>query len=491
MRLLLLIICLSCVRATGFAQDADELKVAERLAGRVRETLDSMLGPGRAQVLVEVRGVRLVVQTELEIVAPLDKEGRAAATLLELPGYTKTEVALGGEKAPEKKAELKAGFFQKEHEHSRRDAGFEIKSIAATVVFDAALSSEAVREASQLLPQLLRIDDSRGDTLTILRASQLSAWKAAFATPKDWRSAAYAAVAALVALLVTLIGAASFIRAARVFASELSARRRTAAPVEDLRAPMLPELSGGLSPGLMDADFSSGGAAAPLALGQRFDFLSGSDAATTARVLAAVEAPELALLFGYLAESMPETASRLFSSLPAEVQAETSRCLLKLSVAEPERLSALEDRIKVAVANRIEGPELLAKILSRVPGDTRADMLDRLALEDAGAVEDVQSLLFSFEDIVRLSPAELRRLLGAVPYEVWGVALRGAPTALLDRVLSDLPDGPRQFVRDAAQAPQPRDKIVAARSTVLDVLSGLAAKGQVSAGGTSPEGGLV
>jgi flagellar motor switch protein FliG len=118
-------------------------------------------------------------------------------------------------------------------------------------------------------------------------------------------------------------------------------------------------------------------------------------------------------------------------------------------------------------------------------------MLERLAVEDARGVEDVQSRVFAFEDIVRLSPAEMRRLLGAVGYESWGAALRGAPDALVDRVLADLPELPREFVREAAQTPQPRDKIVAARSAVLDALAGLSAKGQLNMGKDTPGGGLI
>lgn len=488
------------VFAAGAALDTDETRAAERLAGRVRETLDGMLGPGRVKLLVEVRGERLEVQTESEIVSPLDKTteaGRAAARLLELPGYTKgrsaAEATFGGDK--DKSKEPGAVFFQKEHEHSRRDSGFEIKSIAATAVFDTALSAEAVRDASQLLPQLLRLDTARGDTLTILRAPLPAAWKFAFTTEADWRSLAYVAAASLIALIVALIGGMSFIRAARVFASELAGRRDgSLAAAEATAAPMLPELSSGLPLGLQDPDAAAGGATgagASLALGRRFDFLASSDTGATAKVLAGVAAPELALLLGYLAEAMPEAASRLFAQLPGALQAETSRYLLKLSVADPEKLNALEDRLRTAVANVVQGPQRLAKILSRISGDTRAEMLDRLAVEDASGVQDVQSRLFSFEDIIRLSPAELRRVLGAVPYESWGAALRGAPNALLDRVLADLPEGPRQFVRDAAATPQSRDKIIAARSSILDALTGLSEKGQLNMGKDTPGGGLV
>jgi flagellar motor switch protein FliG len=69
-----------------------------------------------------------------------------------------------------------------------------------------------------------------------------------------------------------------------------------------------------------------------------------------------------------------------------------------------------------------------------------------------------------------------------VAYEVWGPALRGAPAELIDRVLADLPEGPRQMVRDLAATPQPREKINEARSKILDALSAFAAKGEVDLG---------
>ena len=76
MRLLIMIVGITFLPRPSAAAvlNADETVISDRLARRVLETLDGIFGPGRAKVLVEVRGERLQVQSEAEFVSPLDKE---------------------------------------------------------------------------------------------------------------------------------------------------------------------------------------------------------------------------------------------------------------------------------------------------------------------------------------------------------------------------------------------------------------------------------
>lgn len=479
------------------AVDAEEALASERLAARAREVLDSMLGPGRARVLVEVRGERSELRTETTIVSPLDRGallGGEGARILDLPGYAKNRAAEVVPTAPASGqtpgSAPEPAFTQKDHEQSVRDNGFQLTQVQATVILDSALGDEAVREVSQLLPQLLRIDASRGDALAILRAPMKPAWELAFAAPDSLRAAAYVGAGVLAALLGVLVFSLAFVRAARAFASELARRRRAEEEGGLASAEPLPELVAGAPPGLLGAPEGGEAGQAP-ALGRRFDFLAEGDPASGARALAAETPEDVALLFGYLASAQPETAARLFAALPSDLQAEASSRLLKLRLADPDRLSELEERLKRAVEHGVEGSERLGRLLSRVPGDTRTDLLGRLTLRDHEGVAEVERHLFTIEDLDTLSPVELRRLIAAAPYEDWGFALRGAPPAVIDRVLVELPDGPRELVRDLVSAPQPRDKVLEARSRILDARGDLAAKGQIRAGEREAGGELL
>ena len=509
--------------------DAEQAQAAERIAARTQDALDGILGPGRSKVQIDVAGEHSETDSDAEFLfpmykapkekspgdlAPADKgpsAGRAADRILDLPGYSKDGVLepfapkAGGlpgfhsvqRDTPSSQREPPAAApapepFQKAHESSRHDEGFKIRSIHATVVLDAALGEALVREVSQLLPQLLSLDTTRGDTLSLLRAPLRPAWKSAFATPSDWRSASYALGAGLFSLLAALIVFAGLVGAGRALGRslgrELTARGRSEPPASAVSAETLPELLPGAA-GFLEAGGPGAEAASPAPLlGRRFDFLIGRDPDLIARAIAAEKPEELSLFFGHLAESIPDLASRLFAHLPSEAQAEVSNSLLKLSVADPDRLTALEDRLRQSIEHGVMGPQSLGRILSRVPGDARAGLLGRLAARD---VEEVERHMFSFEDLEGLEAAPLRRLLGAVPYETWGPALRAAPRALVDAVLADLPEGPREMVRSAVDAPQPREKIEEARSKILDAFTALQAKGEMSLGGAEKDEDLV
>lgn len=467
----------------------DEALAAERLAAHAREALDAVLGPGRAKVSVEVKGERLRASTDAEFFSPLAPNASSSESprVLDLPGYIR---GLLDSPAASSKEPLGVVPFQKSHEQSLRDAGFEIKRVEATVVLDSALGEALAQEASRLLPKVLRLNPERGDVLNLLRAPLRPAWRSAFATPGDWRAAAFMAAAFLAVLLAALIAGAALVRAARAFARELGARR-PAEPAPAPRPETLPELVSGAPPGFLEAPERASSAAAAPALGRRFDFLAEREPGVVLRALSGEKPEDLALLFGVLAESMPETATRLFSSLPAELQTAVSQGLLGLTTSDPDKVAAIEDRLRAAVANGVEGTERLARILSRVPGEERADLLGRLAARDAGETQRLEERVFAFEDLGALAPAELRRLLAAAPFDAWGVALRGAPRELSERVLAELPAGPRELAREASETPQARDKILAARSRILDAAARLADAGELRLGRGEDARGLV
>jgi len=490
MRALTFAVAMFALSASAAELSADENLVSERLSSRAMGVLDGMFGPGRAKVLVEVRGERMQIHTATEIVTPMSKPGSSSAVkgamrMFDLPGYYKEREVQAAAAAKEESAASRAiQPFQKDLETSLRDAGFEIKKIEATAVLDSTLTETEARDAAQLLPQLLRIDGTRGDVLTIVRAPMRPAWKTAFSTPGDWRKLAFIASGLLVALLIVMIISSAFVRGARVFAKELTKRGggQGGGDSGELGDP-LPELMPGSPAGLVEAEGVGEDAEAGAfpALGRRFDFLETADAAGAARVLADQPPIDLAQIFAYLAKIAPETASRMFSKLPADIQAEASASLLKLKTVDPERLSEIEDKLRSAIANGLRGSERLATILSRFPGEERAMLLGKLASrEDSRSVEEVERMLFSFEDFVTLSAADLRRVMSAVPYELWGTALRGAPETLINNILSELPDGPRNLVREESLIPHPKDKVVAARSKILDTFLDLAAKGQIT-----------
>lgn len=482
MRALALIAFLLASRSAAADADADRSAAADRLARSGQSALDAVLGPGRASLRVEVDGERSEITTETEILSPIERAsgaGKAAQRVLELPGYAKDRPS----EPPKEPSASSPPLYQKDRELSRRDAGFQVRAVRAVVVMDAALPDAAVREATQLLPQVLRLDAARGDVLTFLRAPVKPAWKSAFSSPSDLRSAAYALGGAASLVLCAMILGACLLGAGRAAGRAPASRTE---PAHFLPGEPLPELSSA-AVGLLE----TGRGEAPPLLGRRFDFLIGRDPGLISRALEPESAQELAVFFAHLSESIPELASRLFARLPAPAQTAVSEALLKITAADPARLNAFEDRLRAAVENGVLGPRSLGRILSRVSGAVRSDLLSLLAARDPRSAEEVERHVFAFEDLAGLETSALRPLAAAVPAETWGAALRGAPPGLAERVLSSLPDAARSAARAAAATPHPRDEVAEARAKVLDALAARAEKSGLGLGGAELGGGLV
>ncbi len=455
--------------AGSAAASLEESEVASRLALDATKFLDQLLGPGRAQVLVSVEGESSEIQTQTEVLTPiLQSEDKTDKTL---PGYDDSE------------ARSKIDYYQKDIEKAARRQSFRIKRVRVSTVLDESLSEAKVNTVRRVLPELLRLDEERGDDLSVLRAKLIPTWRRAFLTPVGMRVLLIGLAALLTVIFMFLMG----MRTASAIAAGLSAEIAKARlegpggafPAETLPAGgEFPELSAGGLPG-PGAENAEDGAENRQLLGQRFDFLSSCEPIELADLLLKETPDDLAIFFANISHSHPDLASRVFSILPSNLQAAASQSLLKLDMADPDRLSMLENRLKTAVEFGIRGHERLGSILSRMPAEERNTLLGELMSRDPKSAQDVEKTLFPFEAIADFKPEELRRLIVTISYEEWGTALRGVPEELLQRILAELPAGTRNLVSDSAASPQPKEKVLEARSKILSQVSALAGKGQI------------
>lgn len=449
----------------------EEQALAARLTREAVDFLDSLLGPGRARVLVTVEGEREEVHTQTEVTTPITKP-------------VQEEVLLPGQAAV-RELSKRVDYYQTDLEKSSRTGGLTVKRLRVAVVLDRSLSAAQEAEVKDILYKLLRMEDSRGDDLTVLRASLLPTWKAALLAPDGMRAAVLAAVVAVVAVLICFLAFFAVWRLTSAFAAAAAARRpdespasstqRPAADTEELDAVLLPDDL----PSLARGSSLARGGRAPLALGHRFDFLTKRNLADLAPLLGKEPPEDLALLFGYLAEIKPDLAARLFASLPTAMRAETSRALAFLEMADPEKLAMLEGRLRTAVEYGLQGPERLGRILSRMSPDEREGVLGDLSDHDPAMTRKVEGHLFPFERLSALRREDLRRIITAVPYPQWTTALRGAPTELVETIFAELPPGARTLIREGMETPAPKEAVLEARSAVLAQLYDLAARGQV------------
>ncbi|MBI4374999.1 MAG: hypothetical protein HY549_00975 [Elusimicrobia bacterium] len=447
--------------------------MGEKLTAEANGFLESLLGPGRAKVLVAVEGERSNVQTQTEILTPIAKP--ETLEVRTLPGYNK-------------ELEKKWDYMQKDQEQTFRQSGLIIRRIRVSVVLDSTLSETQASAVRRLLPDVLHLDFNRGDELSVLRADLVPAWKTAIQTPEGFRTILVLAGLLAIVLLVSLLAYITAMRVVRTFVAEIANRRYGPEPITGQAQPSLPgaqaaplpELLPGGVPSMMGESGALPGAPGTPALGRRFDFLSSREPQELSKLLVDETPDDLALLFAYLADSNPELAATVMQALPAATQSAVSQSLARLNMADPERLAMLENRLKTLAEFGVRGAERLGKILSRLPALDREGIISEIVSSNPDAAREVEKSLFAFEDIARLKPNELRRLIMSVSYPEWGLALRGAPGELVQKVMEQLLPGTQKLLQESMETPQPRHQVQEARSTILSHVYDMAARGEIA-----------
>lgn len=492
MRGLILVLSLLAAAPARASVTAEEAAIAERLAGQANEFLLSLLGPGRGKAVVTVQGEQTISSSQAEYIVPTPVAGSSSDSSPNyLPGYNKD-----GEKPKQKESVSGVDLnttVRKSGQSSSWDSGLQIKLVRVSVILDSRLPKEQIAVVSDLLPKLLNLDKQRGDEISILRADlRLDNWKNVakdYLLSKEGTGTAALLSGALILILLSgIVLRFTANSAIRTFMEELSTQRFS--PFGGAQSAGLPSpagdapdlLSGGMPSLSIEGDEPAPGpsGAAPLPqLGQRFDFLTTRSPAALALLISGEPPQDLALLFAALAASHPDLSAAVFSALDGEVRANVSRTLAVMTTADPERLEMLENRLKNLFDFGVRGPERLGKILSRLPAADRETLFNEVVSSNPEVAQELERSLFSFEDIVQLKEADFRRLIVALPYADWGIALRGAGDNVVQRVLSELEPGIQSILKEAMSSPQPRVKILEARSKVISQTLTMVSRGEI------------
>jgi flagellar motor switch protein FliG len=141
----------------------------------------------------------------------------------------------------------------------------------------------------------------------------------------------------------------------------------------------------------------------------------------------------------------PSQAADILSGLPPDQQLPVIRRIATMGQTSPEIIreveKGLENRMSSLMNQQFEnagGVETVAEILNVVDRATERALLENLAQEDSGLVDEIRRLMFVFEDIAKLSDRDIQNLLKNVESSQWAMALKGASDELKDKILKNM-----------------------------------------------------
>lgn len=183
-------------------------------------------------------------------------------------------------------------------------------------------------------------------------------------------------------------------------------------------------------------------------------------------------------------------AASVLKQFPMNLQKEVVRRLLAMRPISEKPLRLLEETIALDLlvnVGRNTVVSIHSKLADIINKMDRADSESVLQVFDENKPKDaelIRQLLFTFEDIARLTPEALTMLLDNVPSDKVTVMLHGAPAQLKEMILQAVPARSKRMIeQDLASGPIPRTKDVnKARRAVADLALDMIERGIIDVG---------
>ena len=188
-----------------------------------------------------------------------------------------------------------------------------------------------------------------------------------------------------------------------------------------------------------------------------------------------------------LSKVRPPHAARVLSLLPESFAMEVVMRMLRMESVQKDVLDGVERTLRsefmsnLARSTRRDAHEMMAEIFNNL--DRQQEQRFIAALEDRNrdAAERIKSLMFTFDDLQRLTPAAVQTLLRSVEKDKLPLALKGASEKLRELFFGNLSERAGKMLREEIEALGPvklRD-VDDAQASIVAMAKELAAQGQI------------
>ena len=238
---------------------------------------------------------------------------------------------------------------------------------------------------------------------------------------------------------------------------------------------------------------------------QLADIMSDVVAAGERNIWTALDSVPEAVLVAYVANERPLTAtyvlSRLNPALAAQIVSnlprETRNDVLCAMITRPsiteEAQRVIEDAVRmelsslIARASGLDNHTRIADIINNLEPLEARDVMQSLAAARPKEAKIVQKMLFSFDDLPRLSQRARAILFDKLETEIVVLALHGTDAEFRDVALSSMAARARRLVEAELATPfaSPRREIAKARKKIVDLVLKLAQRNEIE---IAPEG---
>jgi flagellar motor switch protein FliG len=191
-----------------------------------------------------------------------------------------------------------------------------------------------------------------------------------------------------------------------------------------------------------------------------------------------------------LSKIRPEHAARVLSLLLESFSIEVVMRMLRMESVQKDVLDGVERTLRaefmsnLARSTRRDSHEMMADIFNNLDRGAETRFMAALEERNRQSAERIKALMFTFDDLSRLSPAAVQILLRTVEKDKLPLALKGASEKLREMFFTNLSERAGKMLRDDIEALGPvklRD-VDEAQAAIVAMAKEMAADGQIDIG---------
>ncbi|ELU04251.1 hypothetical protein CAPTEDRAFT_147112 [Capitella teleta] len=188
-----------------------------------------------------------------------------------------------------------------------------------------------------------------------------------------------------------------------------------------------------------------------------------------------------------LSRISPDHAARVLALLPEETSFDVVNRMLRLGSVQKDVLDKIEQTLRLefmatfAHTRRRDAYEQMAEVFNSFDRQTEARFMSFLEDESRDDAERIRSLMFTFDDLVRLDNSSVQTLLQRIDKDKLPIALKGAKPPMRDLFFDNMSErAAKQLLEDMeVMGPVRLKEVDAAQADLVTVAKDLASSGEI------------
>ncbi len=182
-----------------------------------------------------------------------------------------------------------------------------------------------------------------------------------------------------------------------------------------------------------------------------------------------------------------EHAARVLALLPDTFSVEVVHRMLKMESVQKEVLEDVERTLKtefmtnLAKTQRRDSHEAMAEIFNNLERATEAKFLEELEGSIPESAEKIRSLMFTFDDLIKLDPTAIQTLVRAIDKDKLPISLKGATDSIKDLFFSNMSERAAKIMQEdmAAMGPVRLKDVEESQGYIVNVAKDLEDRGEI------------